>query len=58
MNLTKQEVDAAIVADLINPLIRYSDISSKYRVAVARIIALAKAHGLTRPRGRKTKVQG
>lgn len=55
--MTKQELDSAIVADLRDPLLTYADISSTHRVGMTRIIALAKENGLTRPRGRKRKVE-
>jgi hypothetical protein len=54
----KQDLEAAILADLRNPHLLYIEIAARYRVGLNRVIALTKTHGLTRKRGRKPAVKG
>ena len=54
--MTQDEIqakEAAIVADLSNPKLTYYHVAANHSISLTTVIALAKKHGKTRPRGRK-----
>ncbi len=56
--LTMQDIqdiiEEIIVNDLRDPSLTYTDICSRHRVGINRVVAVAKKHNLPRKRGRIT----
>lgn len=55
MKKIREQVAAAILADLLNPSMTYMLIAVKHRVGLSFVNQVAKAAGLSRPRGPKAK---
>src|ERR1035438_6258058 len=53
MKLEKRALDAAIVAELCDPSIIYTQVAVHFGVGLNRVFALSKQNGLSHPRGRR-----
>ena len=53
MKPEKKALDAAIVAELRDPSITYTQVAVHFGVGLNRVLALSKQNNLTRPRGRR-----
>jgi hypothetical protein len=55
MKKKSEQVRADVISDLNNPALSYMLIALKHKVGLSYVNQVAKANGLTRPRGTKAK---